>query len=340
MSGRPDGRDYSTRSQQASSWRIRIEATPDIAESSEFQEWFSDSTNQDAYARKCATWDTFEDHLAAPQIIAIRRDALERARRASQHRFVPTRRHIGAIAAGLLFTIGTGVATWHYLETPAEYSTNTGERRIVVLDDGSRISLDSDTAVRVKYGKAARQLVLERGRARFDVVHNVERPFTVTAGDETVVAVGTSFDVERLNDRVLVTLIEGRIVVKQTADKTATEAVRVAAARSKPMMLNAGQELIAIADVKPTVIAANMPVATAWESGRLIFNDEPLVEAVERVNRYSDKALIVDPAVAQLRISGVFNAGDINAFVDGVTSFFPVQSSVNDANQTVLQKRS
>lgn len=325
--------------EEAAAWRIRIEADGRIAEQPDFVAWFAEPSNRDAYARACATWDTFEDHLAAPQLIAIRRDALDRARRASLYRFVLTRRQIGAIAAGLLLALGVGFGAWEYIAAPSEYVTGIGERREVTLADGSRISLDSDTAVRVRYTKAARMLVLERGRARFDVAHNIMRPFTVTAGSETVVAVGTSFDVERLGQKVLVTLIEGRVVVKSTTGTIADPRASTTP-RAKPETLVAGQELVASADTKPRITPASLPVATAWETGRLILNNEPLGEAVERINRYTDKPLLVDPSIANLRVSGVFNAGDVAAFVDAVTSYFPVQASVNDGNQTVLQKRS
>jgi len=324
--------------EEAAAWRIRIEADGRVAEAPEFLAWFAEPVNREIYARVCATWDTLEDHLAAPQLIAVRRDALERARRASLYRFVLTRRRMTAIAAGLLLTFGVGVGAWQYLAAPSEYVTGIGERREVTLADGSRISLDSDTAVRVCYTRAARQLVLERGRARFDVAHNIARPFTVTAGDETVVAVGTSFDVERLGQKVLVTLIEGRVVVKAASGAVTQETASVVS--RKPVALTAGQELVASVDTKPKIMPASLPVATAWETGRLILNNEPLGEAVERINRYTDKPLLVDPSVANLRVSGVFNAGDVASFVDAVTSYFPVQASVNDGNQTVLQKRS
>jgi len=333
-------KEYPTRTKQASAWRIRIDADARVEDSSEFQDWFADPQNQDAYAQICATWDAFDDHLAAPQLVEIRRDALTDARRASRQRVIPTRRWIGALAAVVIVAIGVGLGTWQYLQLPDEYVTSVGERRTVVLGDGSRISLDSDTAVRVRYTDDKRQLVLERGRARFDVAHNVNRPFMVTAGSETVIAVGTSFNVERLGQKVLVTLIEGRVVVKTADGETAPEVVETAALRPKPVALTAGQQLVAVADLKPIVAPANLPVATAWEGGHLIFNDAPLSEAVEQVNRYTEKPLQVDPAIAQLRISGVFNAGDVSAFVDAITSFFPVQTTVNDSDQTVLEKRS
>ena len=93
-------------------------------------------------------------------------------------------------------------------------------------------------------------------------------------------------------------------------------------------------------DAKPVIRPADLPVATAWESGRLVFNNEPLGEAVERINRYTDRPLKIEPAVANLRISGVFNAGDVGAFIDAVTSYFPVTASTSTDNSILLVKRS
>jgi transmembrane sensor len=343
-----DGR--SARLEEAAIWRVRIEACENLMQSEDFLAWFAEPLNREAYERACSTWNAFEDHQAAPELIVIRRDALHRARAASLQRIVPRSRRWHAFAAMPVLGLFASVAVWQLWLAPTEYVTGIGARQVVTLEDGSRISLDSDTAVQVAYTRAARQLVLERGRARFDVTHNVARPFTVRAGNETVVAVGTSFDVERLGQKVLVTLIEGHVVVKsaegivQPAEsimKSAARAVaRVEAIAPKPVALAAGQELVASVDMKPAIVPTSLPVATAWESGRLILDNEPLAEAVERVNRYTDKPLIVDPAVASVRVSGVFNAGDVGAFIDAITSYFPVQASVSADNQIVLEKRS
>src|SRR6202008_2663400 len=101
------------------------------------------------------------------------------------------------------------------------------------------------------YSEHARTLELDHGRARFDVAHDVTRPFTVTAGSETVVAVGTSFNVERLGATVLVTLIQGHVVIKGAAPSTILQLANIAPKSKPPVSLSAGQELVANADTKP-----------------------------------------------------------------------------------------
>jgi len=336
MTQTPGSEELDIRLEAAAKWRVRVEEDDTVARSPAFLAWLSDAGNQEAYACVSSAWEAFEPHLAAPEILAVRRDALHRAREAARRRLLPRRRIMPALAATLLVGVLVGLGAWQLWFSPQEYATGIGERRAIALKDGSRLSLDSDTAVLVDYGRSVRRLVLERGRARFDVAHDVSRPFTVTAGDETVVAVGTSFDVERINGKIVVTMIEGRVVVKSGTEPTQ----QLFAPPLAVTPLVAGQQLVLRPASHPVIRSADLPVATAWENGRLIFNNEPLSEAVERVNRYTDRPLSVDPTVANLRISGVFDAGDVSAFIDAVTSYFPVSANTTRDNHVLLQRRS
>jgi transmembrane sensor len=87
-------------------------------------------------------------------------------------------------------------------------------------------------------------------------------------------------------------------------------------------------------------VATDLQVARAWEAGRLLFRDEPLGDAVARVNRYTSHPVEIDPSIASIRVSGVFNAGDVSSFVSAVTSYFPVQAVTTNTNSILLQPRS
>jgi transmembrane sensor len=238
-----------------------------------------------------------------------------------------------AAAALLVFAAVSGVARYYYMNGASVYETDIGVRRMVSLQDGSRVSLDSDTELRVHFSDTARKIELDRGRARFDVAHDRTRPFTVTAGTQTVVAVGTSFTVEKLGSKVVVTLIQGRVVIKNAA------AQPLQARTSAPISLNAGESYAASRDVRAVVQPADLHAATAWEAGQLVFKDVTLEEAVAQENRYTDKPVAVDASVANLRISGVFNAGEVVSFVSAVTSYLPVQATTTADDQILLQKR-
>src|SRR3546814_3917007 len=105
------------------------------------------------------------------------------------------------------------------------YRTVLGERRVVTLADGSTVSLDAASEVRVAYSERARELALVRGQARFDVAHDPRRPFAVQARDQRVVATGTAFNVDLFGPQVLITLIEGHVqVLEATSSRAAPKA--------------------------------------------------------------------------------------------------------------------
>ncbi len=318
----------------AAAWHERLRADPATRTSSDYLDWAANPDNSRALQAVDEGWSAVDDVAAAPEMLALRQAALRRAREARLRQWRPRLAVVRAIAAALLVSIlGSG---GYYLLWPwTTYRTDVGERRIVALPDGSRISLDSDTDISVHYSKTARTLTLDRGRARFDVAHDVTRPFAVTAGTETVVAVGTSFDVEKLGTKVLVTLLQGHVVIKSaTATMSPVAAKRVVA-------LSAGEQLIATRlNPRPVIAPANVQLATAWEAGHLIFKDETLLEAVARVNRYTERPIVVDPSLASLRVSGVFNAGDVSSFVSAVTSYFAVEATTTGDNNILLQRRS
>lgn len=322
----------------AAVWWKRLQKDPSIEISASFLEWIAEPTNCRAFKAVESTMAALDDFGATPNILDMRRAALTHLRNAGFKRWL-TAHAITRIAAALLVvSLLGGGALYIYSQQPDSYTTEIGERRVVALADGSRISLDSDSEVDVRYSKAARSIILNKGRARFDVAHDVRRPFTVTAGTKTVVAVGTSFNVERLGSTVLVTLIQGHVLIKDTATPPPESAPTPAPTRT--VSLVAGEQLVAVQNIKPVVSSADLTDATAWEAGHLVFRGEPLSEAVERVNRYTDHPIVVDPSVASVRISGVFNAGDVGSFVSAITGYFPVEATT-DANDTItLQKRS
>jgi transmembrane sensor len=225
------------------------------------------------------------------------------------------------LAASLVIAILGAIAVWQQL-SPQRFSSGVGERRTVVLADGSRISLDASSEVLVRYSKDLRTLQLARGRAKFEVAKDRRRPFQVHAADREIVATGTAFSVEIVQKEVRVVLYQGRVSVEGTGPSIA---------------LAAGQELIAPISLAQTSIEpADIARSLAWESGELEFVNEPLGSAVERVNRYTvNRVSVGDTAAANVRISGAFTAGDTRAFVEGVTAVTALKAEERDG-QVVL----
>jgi transmembrane sensor len=295
----------------------------------EFEAWLAeDAAHEIAWHRVQAAWIEVGRQATSPELMALRRDALDRARGHNRRRW---RRDAGvwrrrAIAAcvGLLVAAASvyGAEQWDRTR-PLVYRTALGERRVVSLQDGSRLSLDSDSEVHVRYRDDARDLELRQGQARFDVAHDVTRPFSVRARDQRVVATGTAFNIDLLDANVVVTLIEGSVVVA-SAEEVLQPSGAAQQDETKPVILKAGQQLVA-SRVEPRKIEkVRLDRATAWETGELLFEDEPLAAVAERVGRYSENSIRVDAGARNLRLSGVFKTGDVVTFVDTVTRYLPV----------------
>jgi transmembrane sensor len=222
---------------------------------------------------------------------------------------------IGVVSVALL---GWWMVTQLLLQK--SYLTGHGEQRIVLLDDGSVLHINSDSRVRVDYTDTHREIVMEQGQALFRVARDEVRPFRVRAGGMEVVAVGTEFDVRRLRDEVLVTVVEGSVaVLKVVSSKLAsTDAAKTPA----PLQLAAGQQARVANDLPHTVRravdvrAVDVRPAVAWAEQKIMFERETLQNVAAEFNRYGATQLsIEDGQIARLRISGVFNAYDLDSFV-------------------------
>lgn len=313
-----------------------------------------------AFARACerveASWTALGEHAEAPEVIAHRAEAISVLRRGGFRRWMgraagPWRRGAMAAAAASMLLAMAGLAGYLWLpgERPGEYRTGVGERRVVELEDRSRIVLDASTALRVDYSAGAREVRIEEGQAQFTVAKDPMRPFKVQAGDHTVVALGTVFTVEYFDRAMHVAMMEGRVAVvpRQSADSRAVPvadgrtAREGSPARGAIIELSAGEDLRVDRDGRPRVDAeADLESATAWLQGRIIFRDESLGAAVRRFNRYSHMRIeIEDEALAARRISGVFESGDTPGFVSAVERYLPARADRADSRRVLLRPR-
>lgn len=210
-------------------------------------------------------------------------------------RKTPTRARVRfwGSAAALIVAIGASGIWWYGGQANA-YVTQVGEQRSTKLADGSLIYLNTDSKVEVKFSQKARAIRLIRGEALFVVEHDSSRPFTVTAGDAVVRAVGTQFNVRRREDRTDVAVVEG-IVQVTTLDA--------------PQKLAAGEEALVVKGrITPRL---NQPVAeaVAWRQRRLVFHDARLADVADEFNRYnSTKIRIEGDGVRDVQLSGIFDA--------------------------------
>jgi transmembrane sensor len=332
MSGNPDLRDAEERRlAEAAAWQVRL-AEVGLRSSPQFEAWLREPGSQAAWDDISTAWSCFDDVAEAPELIAAREAAWQDAQRGTPPEISARRMPSWAALAAALFIglLGAGVTWWS--ARPDDYRTAIGERRVVTLADGSRLSLDADSEVTVRYRAHERALHLLRGQARFDVAHDKTRPFSVIAGSQKVIATGTAFNIDMAGSRVLVTLIEGHVVVQNDMDSAA------GGVRPHTLELRAGQQMVAAPSAPAQVMPVNLQKVTAWTVGHVMFDDEPLSSVVERINRYGGTQLVIaDPQVGAMKISGVFNTGDVPGFVEIVTHYLPVRAVAEDPHTIALQ---
>jgi transmembrane sensor len=198
--------------------------------------------------------------------------------------------------------------------------SGVGQQQVRLLQDGTRVVLNTDTRIEVNYDEHVRRVRLIRGEAWFDVSKRPTWPFLVSVDGQEIRALGTSFIVRHDDIQDLsVTLVEGRLSIAPIAG--GDEAPR------NQQILVPGQRLVIARNHAPTVDRPELTRITAWERGRVEFEETPLGDAANEMNRYSTRHVtVVDPKVAQLRIGGVFRAGDSDEFVRIVTAAFGLRA--------------
>jgi transmembrane sensor len=332
------------RDERAAFWCLSLlEGALTTADQAAFDRWLAEPDNARAFAETTDVWNALDQVSDRPDIISLRSSALEMFRRENRRRWTrqvaPRWLWGGAVAASLALAAVLAIL----LYTPTHiFRTAIGERQLAILEDGSKLSLDADTQVDVRMERGRRDLVLVRGRAKFDVAKDPLRPFSVAAGDKIVVATGTAFTVEMLDRRVHVLLYEGHVAVldRDSHAPVPRTGSRAGSKATADQMLLPGRELVMpLGATSGTVEPADVPQSLSWESGQLMFDDEPLVSAVARVNRYSkEQVRIGDAGAAAAHVSGVFTAGDTDAFVEAVTALAPVRATRGNGEITLRRR--
>ncbi|WP_159821236.1 FecR family protein [Colwellia sp. 20A7] len=225
--------------------------------------------------------------------------------------------------------------------------TNVGEQNSFTMNDGTHIQLNTNTIVHVSYTPSSRQLTLMQGEARFDIAKDKSRPFTVTSGDKSFTALGTIFNVQKNGHSDIELMVtEGRVLITK-----ATETLEVI----KHTLLTTDENtnktelpgILVNSGEKATITKqSEMPIEQvsldqiqrdlAWQQGMLIFNGEPLSNALTEVSRYTETHFkITDPKIANIKVSGYFKANDVEGLLASLKSNFNISYS-KTANSTIL----
>jgi transmembrane sensor len=303
---------------QAATWFARLRAD-DVSEADrrQWQAWANaDHRHRTAYERLERLWSSLGEHAPAPDIgrrlaTAVRSDAPATA--SARRR---PRRWIAALAVAAAVAMAA-VGAWTLLpvdEPALEYVTAIGEQRRMTLEDGTRVTLDTGTRLRVEYSERERRLILDQGRAFFEVAKEA-RPLFVQTVHGDVRAVGTQFEVYRHEGDMEVLLVEGKVMLS-TGDGAGT-AVAMLAGHKARLGPDHGN--------RPLVEALPGAGAPPWLSGRLVFDDASLREVVDEFNRYSHRQIVLtDARLSDVHITGVFRNDGMHAFLGALRDAYPI----------------
>jgi transmembrane sensor len=312
---------------EAAVWVWRMDSdTVSAANQDAFESWLRrDARHRRAYEELTHVW-TGLNGLAE----AKREEKIATFTRTSTG-FRPAGRKAWWAAAAAALVMGIAVAAWMQMGSELRtLATAVGQQRSVTLADGSVVSLNTNTIVETNLRRSVREIYLRKGEAHFQVAHDRSRPFLVHAGDAVVRAVGTQFEVRiRSNQHVDVVVNEGSVEVRsEVAAEPASpaHAARVTG-RSLVHTLGAGQQLMAMGNEYSVVPVSTHRLSSvlAWRDGAVVFDGEPLSDAIAEIGRYTDARIIVnDSQVAALRVGGRYRTGDVQAFLDALQTAFPV----------------
>ncbi len=248
---------------------------------------------------------------------------------------LPRRASFRALVAAALGVIVVSLATLTALRTPT-YTTEVGELRTITLGDGSVVTLDAASRISVSFTRTQRSIELSDGQALFRVAKDPGRPFVVKSNNTRVTAVGTQFDVNRKSNGTVVTVLEGRVSVAGPPQEPAARTLDTG-----PILVSAGEQAIVTSAQASKHRALNPANATAWTTGLLVFDSEPLREVARAFNRQNTKPLIVaDPELQELRISGVFPATGAGRIAEFLHQRFAVQVIETDTGIRIERPRS
>lgn len=286
-----------------------------------FAAWCSaDPAHEREYQKLTAQWDAV---LSLPE---ARLRGLMQATNATQasHLAPPalamSRRRFGLrMVAACALPVAAGLLAAPYLfdrdEKRLNYATRKGERRQVTLPDGSILHLNGDTRLAARFGANERRVELAQGEAFFEVQHDTSRPFVVEGGVGQVTVTGTRFNVRRDSESLQVSVESGSVRLESGPWW-----------RHSEHRLGAGQQAIAYAGSPlGEVTQVNVDNLTAWQRGKIIFNNVPLATVINEMNRYLTQPASLDaPALGPYRISGVFSVDDPLAMIDALPAIAPV----------------
>ena len=335
------------RLEQACDWITKLDRGLNADEQANLKTWLAgDKRNVSAFMDTAKMWDKMDELSRLSDLFP---QAPNKASIASKWY---------SVAAGFLFiaiVYSTLQGLWFMSEQPASgsllmaqasYSTGVGESNTINLPDNSKLVLNTNSFVQVKYTPEARVIELHRGELHIDVAHDKTRPLSVVAGNKVIQAVGTAFNVEVGLDDVELIVTDGKVLVAKAQEIVdANDEIEPILALPLTSLAISKGEMVKL-DLKENkdekivkVDKAQIDASLSWRSGRLIFRGESLAEALEEISRYTEVEFEIDPNeyLNTVRVAGMFKTGDVAGLLNVLNQSFDIEHEKLDSGKIRLK---
>lgn len=383
--------------EEAAQWLLKLDEESSLSEkdAEQFKQWIATSeVHRETVIRMAKTWSDMDvlAEVMAPQeasrrsktailrawlltpviaVVYLLEQLLKKSAWLLSSGFKNSRAFAVVVVLSLVFAV-----VWQTnspVVKPANiYATVVGERANYLLDDGTTLWINSNSRVAVEYSEKFRRIRLLQGEAYFDVKKDPARPFEVFAGSRLIRAIGTSFSVYRLEDRIEVLVSEGKVelaIVDETLVITPddhiansdnsddlekhsqpTNSSKAVTVTQKIGELEAGQRMsipavndVALQDENHNVVQLDVGEVSrklSWLDGKLVFAGESLEEVVKEISRHTSIRIDVpDPVLRKMRIGGHFRTGETDALFHVLESGFGIQVKKLNENHVELKAK-
>lgn len=317
----------SARLREAGEWWLRLQDSPGERQTAEWIAWSQgDPSNLEAFERVESVAHEMMGFSRAQRKELLAEFAPELVPAPRRSRLVPGRVSRLPWLAGLAAALAVAAAGLFYLQSPSSgtstYSTERARHQDVTLVDGSRVTVGASSELAVSMSRQRRLVRLRDGEAYFEVRKDPGRPFVVEAGEISITAIGTAFDVRRIGERVVVSVTEGRVRVDQPTKQSLT--------------LEAGERLAYGSETQVVRLSRVAPERVAgWRERRLEFVNEPLDVVIADINRYSGLHLKVSPEVGAFTFTGTVSPENLQSWLGALPSVLPVRVDRDDGGVTI-----
>ena len=334
-------------SEAAGDWIAKMDKGLSEAEMHALRAWLkADPMNESELLQMARMWDKMDILMRLSEVFPHSKQDHAPERTRWTYRFAMAASLVCALMVAFILNGSQFELSSELHADVATYETSIGGLSKIALSDGSEITLNTGSRVEVSYSNQQRVVKLERGEMHIDVAHDAARPLSVIAAGRVVQAIGTAFSVKiQTPERIEVVVDDGRVRIgmheKYTVAFDHRESINILDDQS--LVVIKGRRLILDEKVERLEVLEpeDMTAQLSWRSGNIIFRGESLATAVAEVGRYTPVEFVfLDPKLKQLRVAGLFKAGDVSGFLSTLEANFNILSERDDNEQIFLSSAS